>query len=80
MLNKKVCKACINADRKDYFTRNYDGPEAPAPWTKSDDERWNGKIRSVRCTVEELFSVGVDKPVPKKCLYRLEQLVSRKNK
>jgi hypothetical protein len=77
MLTKEICKKCINSKRLKYF--DYPSSDNPMHWNEDDEQRWEIK-KCVRCSIEELNSVGVERPIPRECFYYLEHLVCQEDR
>lgn len=71
MLNKKICKKCIN-EQKDFMGR---------VWNNDDEDFW--KIGRMLCPTrfrtERYLLTHINKIPPEKCPYRLEQILKGAN-
>ena len=80
MLDKKICRRCINASRRD-------GDGEIVPWNDMDESEWEDG----RASCEDLYmgnpvievsgaSAAIDEPPPMSCRMRLEQLMAQEDK
>jgi hypothetical protein len=71
MLNKDICKACVNA------TPIQDGEDSwISPWVENDDVAWEKGEMS--CPVSDVGSTTlVNEAPPKECPYHLEHIMSK---
>jgi hypothetical protein len=72
MLNKDICKRCINKDAESY--KSYD-----LSWMKDDEEWWN--IREVFCPTgtDAKMAIRFEKAI-EKCPYVLEHVINEYTK
>ena len=73
MLNKEICKKCIN-NRSKSLPLTSDRTFAPVSWYDSDDQRWDN-FQTIWCRFNyntDEFPINV---ISKHCLYKLEHLV-----
>jgi hypothetical protein len=75
MLNKDVCKQCINAVAHKNALKNSN--LIWCEWGDIDDSDWDkNKVVECRSRIFHAYRVDVTQPPPKHCKYALEHIVS----
>lgn len=69
MLDKEICKNCINLNRKWTVYEKID-----SKWNGYDEDRWKEKFIVYQLSLFNIKRTIIE--IPGKCLYKLEQIVS----
>jgi hypothetical protein len=70
MLNKRICKICVDARRTS--ANEMSNPDRPRPWNVVDEEEWHQ--RALVCCLPPNYFHDVRGGPPSWCRYKCEQL------